>query len=590
MHPTTQATASQPFEPVADPLLASNVVHEIRTLIGAAWRLDRRRVLTQIVLLALNGVLGGVGLVLLIPIVNSVADTVSTVQVPLVGKVSMSDEPLALLLAIFVALVIAQAVVGLRSAVTSARLQQELIDHLRHEAFSAVLAARWSYITTLRRSDIVQSITIGSTRSGTAVNLLLMSMVTAVTAVVTAGVAIIVSPFVSSVAVAGVVLMAAVQSREIRAARRLGKMFTEKNRTLQAVVVDSLDSLRLVRAHHASGIWVDRLADAFTSARDVQLAAVERQSLATAVSSVVTATSAALLVLVATWADVDPAAIVIVILLIGRLSRNAQSLVRTAIQLANALPAVSDIGDLTRDARNAAEVPFGSMQPDPELHLSTGQPLLTMTAVTYEYPHSGRGVHSVDLVVPMGEITVLTGPSGAGKSTLADLTLGLLTPQSGTIRVGDTPLTPEYLPWWRRHVAYVPQETVLIPGTLRDNLVWSVPGGASDDECHAALDLAAATFIADLPEGLDSLLGDRGIRLSGGERQRIAIARALLRRPSLLVLDEATSSLDDLTESAVLETVMHLVPTVSVLLIAHRASTIEVADHIVRLEDGCRVA
>ncbi len=123
-------------------------------------------------------------------------------------------------------------------------------------------------------------------------------------------------------------------------------------------------------------------------------------------------------------------------------------------------------------------------------------------------------------------------------------------------------------------------------GTLRDNLVWSVQHEVSDEECLAALDRAAALFVRDLPDGLDTLLGDRGVRLSGGERQRVAIARALLRRPALLVLDEATSSLDDDTEAAVLDTIAALVPAMTVLVIAHRRTTLDMAQHVVRIQAG----
>ena len=564
-------------------------MQEIRTLIGTAWQLDRRRVLGQIVFLTLNGVLSGVGLLLLVPIVNTVADTTSTVQVPVIGSMDIDGIPLPLLLAVFLVLVIAQAAVAYRSSVNSSLLQQLLVDHLRHRAFAAVLTARWSHILALRRSDIIQTITTGSMRSGAAVSLLLNASITFVTAIATAIVAILVSPVVSGLAVLGVLVLAAVQSRGIGAARHLGRLSTERNKALQAVVVDSLDSLRLVRAHYASGVWIDRLAEAFTSARSVQLAAVERQSMLTAVSTVATASAAATLVLVATAADVDPALIVIIILLIGRLSRNAQNLVRTLIQLANALPAVSDIGDLTDEAMRARETPDLPSEIRAALPTTSGESLMTFDSVSFQYPDSGRGVFDIDLAVPVGRVTVITGPSGAGKSTLVDLALGLLTPQGGHITIGDTVIDPTLLAWWRSHVAYVPQETVLIPGNLRDNLIWSLPGGADDNECRSALRRAASHFVDDLPDGLDTVLGDRGMRLSGGERQRVAIARALLRRPALLVLDEATSSLDDATEADVLETVSQLTPTVTVLMVAHRKSTIDVADLVVALRDGRKI-
>ncbi len=598
-------------------------MHEIRTLVATAWRLERGRAIAQLGLLLVGGVIGGAGLLLLVPIVNSVATTATTVQVPVLGDIDLGSTPLWALLTGFVALIALQSLITHLAAVNTARLQQRIVDTLRHEAFSAVLQAHWSFVTGQRRSDIIHTVTTGSTRSGTAVTLLMNAAVSSVMALATAVIALLVAPGVAALAIAGVVVLSVVQGLGIRPARRLGRLSNERTRDVQAVVVDSLDSLRLVRAHDASGVWIDRLAAAFTTARDVQLAAVERQSAVGAIANVAAAAAAALLVLVATWADVEPAAIIVMVVLIGRLSRQATTVVRTALQLANALPAVGEVTELTAAARAAAEVavtgspaaasgtadvvgaagaagaartPGGA-----RLEVPTGAPLIELRDVTYRYPGTGhatgtdtgtgtdRGVHHLDLTVTAGSITVITGPSGAGKSTVADLVLGLLTAQSGEVLVAGRALTEADLAWWRAHVAYVPQETVLIPGTLRDNLVWSVPGGADDDACRDALHRAAADFTDRLPDGLGTELGDRGVRLSGGERQRVAIARALLRRPALLVLDEATSSLDDATEAAVIDTVRSLTPAVSVLVIAHRQTTIAAADHVVHLVDGRRV-
>lgn len=572
-------------------------MHDVRTLIATAWRLERVRAIWQLALMLVSGVIGGAGLLLLVPIVNSVADTANTVQVPILGAIDLSGTPLWALLVAFVTLIALQSLITFIAAVNTARLQQRMVDSLRHEAFTAVLLARWSFVISQRRSDIIHTITTGSMRAGTAVTLTMNGAVNAVMALATAVIALLVAPGVAALAIIGVVLLSVVQGLGIRPANRLGRASNDRTRDVQAVVVDSLDSLRLVRAHHASGIWIDRLAGAFTTARDVQLAAIERQSAVNALANVAAAAAAALLVLVGSWADVEPASIIVMVVLVGRLSRQANALVRTILQTANALPAVAEVTQLTEAARAAVEVPDSATglpggaagRTDRLDDLPVGSPLVELRDVTYHYAESDRGVHHLDLTVPVGEITVITGPSGAGKSTIADVVLGLLTPQTGELLVAGTPITEADLFWWRSHVAYVPQETVLIPGSLRDNLVWSVPGGADDDACRHALQQAAATFVEHLPQGLDTELGDRGVRLSGGERQRVAIARALLRRPALLVLDEATSSLDDATEAAVVDTMRSLTPAVSVLVIAHRHSTIAVADHIVRLSEGTRL-
>jgi ATP-binding cassette subfamily C protein len=536
-------------------------------------------------LLVLAGLLSGVGLLLLVPIVNTVADTTSSIQLPVVGSFDVGSLPLWSLLLAFVAVVGVQALVTRTSTITSVRLQQEIVDRLRHAAFAAILSARWSFVLGIRRSDIVQVVTEGAGRSGMAVSQLISGAVGLVLAIATAAVAVYVAPGVGAIAIVAVVVLALAQSTGIRPARRLGGEYNERSRDLQAVVIDSLDSLRLVRAHDASRLWIDRLSGAFSSARQVQIATIERVSAITALTSVGTAVAAASLVLVSTWADVSPASIVVLLVLIARLSGQVQGFVRTLTQLANSLPAVGDIMELTDAAQTARETsPSDGPSDRRVLSDDPSLPMLEFRDVTFRYASSGGGVCGLNMVVRRGEITAISGPSGAGKSTTADLALGLLEPDSGEILVGGEVLRSRDLPWWRHHVAYVPQETVLMAGTLRDNLVWSVQHEVSDDECLEALDRAAAVFVRGLPDGLDTRLGDRGVRLSGGERQRVAIARALLRRPSLLVLDEATSSLDDDTEAAVLETIAGLVPSVTILVIAHRRTTLELADHVIRIE------
>jgi ATP-binding cassette subfamily C protein len=187
------------------------------------------------------------------------------------------------------------------------------------------------------------------------------------------------------------------------------------------------------------------------------------------------------------------------------------------------------------------------------------------------------------------QTTALVGPSGAGKTTLADLVVGLLVPAAGTITIDGRPLEGEDRARWRGSIAIAPQDPFLFHDTIRANLLWARPQ-ASEQQLWAALgSAAAAAFVTALPAGLDTVVGDRGARLSGGERQRIALARALLREPELLVLDEATSSLDTEHELAVREALISLHGRVTLLVIAHRLSTVSHADAIVVL-DGGRVA
>ena len=562
---------------------------DARALIGTAFRLSPRRFIGQVALLTVNGFMGSIGLLLLIPIVDTVAHPGQRIQVPILGSISLASFPLWSMLGVFVGLIGIQAFTQRTGAVNAARIQQEIIDSLRHRAFTAVLEARWEFILSKRRSDIIEVVTLGAMRSGLAFQQLTQAGVALVIGVSTAIVAVVISPVIATLAILGVVLAGWIQLRSARPAYALGQEFGVRSRQLQAVVTDSLDSLRLIRAHDTSHIWAERMSEAFTHTRLIQVSTIKRTSATAAWTSVGLAAAAALLVLIAVQLEIAPTLIVIIVLLVARMARQTQQLASILVQLAGLLPAVGDLSELTLAATRAAEVEAGD-DPSASTSFASTDPLVELRQVTYTYPGSDSGVHDVSMMLRRGEITALSGRTGSGKSTTADLILGLLSPQSGDIVVAGAVLTSGGLALWRRHVAYVPQETVLFPGTLRENLAWSSAAPVSDEECWGALDRSAASFARRLPEGLDTLLGDRGVRLSGGERQRVSIARALLRRPLLLVLDEATSALDDETEDEILKLIRQLVPEVTILVIAHRRSTLDTADSVIHLNGGRRAA
>ncbi len=190
------------------------------------------------------------------------------------------------------------------------------------------------------------------------------------------------------------------------------------------------------------------------------------------------------------------------------------------------------------------------------------------------------------LEIPAGAVTAIVGPSGAGKTTIADLVLGLVRPQRGEVFIDDVSLAEIDIASWRHRVGYVPQEMLLLHEDVLTNVTLGDPALSRSDVEEALQAAGAADFVRELPQGLDTPLGERGARLSGGQRQRIAIARALVHRPSLLILDEATAALDPVSEAGIYDTVRSLRGRTTILAISHQPGLLKVADRVYRLSAG----
>ena len=213
---------------------------------------------------------------------------------------------------------------------------------------------------------------------------------------------------------------------------------------------------------------------------------------------------------------------------------------------------------------------------------------LELKDVSFKYPTAATpSLQDVSLVVKRGEAVGFVGPSGAGKSTLVDVILGLFAPTSGVVSVDGSDVH-QNLRNWQNQIGYVPQAIYLTDDTLRRNVAFGLNDENIDDDLvREAIHLAQLQeFVSTLPDGLETVVGERGVRLSGGQRQRIGIARALYHKPSVLVLDEATSSLDTTTEHGVMQAVKALQGSKTVIIVAHRLSTVEYCDRIYRIEDS----
>ncbi|MCK5529385.1 MAG: ATP-binding cassette domain-containing protein, partial [Kiritimatiellae bacterium] len=213
---------------------------------------------------------------------------------------------------------------------------------------------------------------------------------------------------------------------------------------------------------------------------------------------------------------------------------------------------------------------------------------LELKKISYIYPATTiNAIDDVSIEVKRGESIAFVGPTGCGKTTLVNIILGLLDPQSGTVVVNGRDISSD-ITNWRTCLGYIPQSVFLIDDTIRANIAFGVSGEDVDEvKLQSIIDLACLTeFVKEQPDGIDTVVGERGIRLSGGQRQRLGIARALYTEPEVLIMDEATSALDNKTESDVMQAIQNMKENRTLIMIAHRLSTVENCDKLYCLGDG----
>lgn len=506
-------------------------------------------------------------------------------------------------LAIFVALAILRAATVWQRDLLLAKTRFGFVDGLRETLHEAAAWAKWQFLAGQRRSDIQHALTGDVHRIGQATRHLLQMVATGTLVATQTAIAFLISPLVSSAALlAGLALLALTRPLR-RRSRALGDQLVGSNRLIFSHVMDFLAALKVVKSYAAERIHASRFGKAVAAMRQRQLASVTASAAAQATLQVGGAAAlAAMAWLAIAEAGLPLPELTVLVLLFARVMSVLANLQESAQGLVNMAPAFSHAQTMLGALRQATEDAAGEMLREQEGEVRPKAPPMALNAalkaqaVSFDYERQARSgpasqtadqaLTDVHLEIRSGEITAISGPSGAGKSTLADILLGLLEPTSGAVLVDGVPLNDSNRRRWRRSCAYVPQDAQLFHDTIRANIAWPRPA-ARDEHIQRALRLAAATeFVAELPLGLDTPVGDRGERLSGGERQRIALARALLAAPTLLVLDEATSQLDAQTEQRIVEALRSLRGRMTIVAVTHREALLAAADRVLLLDAG----
>lgn len=528
----------------------------------------------------------GFGLLLLVPMLDALgtstegsgaADSVSRFVAGLGIPITLEGLLLA-----FVGLIALRAIAAYARAFQAHRLEVSLVDGLRTRAWSALLHSDWRYLSSLRQAESSALIITDIDRIGFGLNQALSASTTGVTLVGVGLAAFAISPVLALAALATGALVLFAYRHIRRRAAAVGEELSQAYGDIYIRLGEGLGALRVIKSFGREERTARETGESFARLRQAQLRFLRDSNMAQMALQVGGAIALAALVwlAIARW-GAGVAQILPLVALFARALPLLGTLQRTWQQWEHARPAVVRTRTLIADAEAHREAPDESESPAPRLRDTL---VLEDVHVAFE-GREAPALEGVSLELAALSVTALVGPSGAGKSTLADVVGGLVTPDRGYLAVDGTRIDAGRRKAWRRRVTYVQQEPVLFSGSIRDNMLWLDPD-ASTERIEMVLDMASAHFVRDLPNGLETIIGDHGRALSGGERQRIVLARALLRDPDLLILDEAASALDAENEAAIVAAVQRIRKRVTIVIIGHRGALTACADRTLRLERG----
>ncbi len=547
-----------------------------------------RAVLAVMVLIAV-GLTEGVGLLMLIPFLQliGIGDSAPSGVVAIVGQVwKYTGLPLnlATVLCVYAVIVSSYAIVQWWSTMLNSKISHAFTRSLRNQLFEAMARVQWLRFTQIRGSDIntVMTANLNAVDNGTYGLFVLISTLFVVA--VHIGLAFTLSVPLTCVAIISSGALLVILRPLNRQSYRLGEEWSGTMSSLYRVLMEHLGGMKLAKSFGTEA----RHIRSFCSLSGSLEAQANRFAGILSSTQLYYEIGGVLVLCIFFYVAVEilrmPAVkLLILVFLFARVVPQFSWMQRTWQGILNMLPAYGAALEMEKSFQNAAEpLPPETICP---IGLERG---VEFRGVSFRYEKNDKNsvLEEINLVLPAFQTTVILGPSGGGKSTFADLLIGLLSPDQGEILVDGKRLEGDTLHAWRQSVGYVPQESMLFHETVRDNLLLARPD-AQDADIQQALRLAAADEIINgLPQGLDTVVGDRGVRLSGGQRQRIALARALLRKPTLLLLDEATSNLDQENERRILEALEGLRSTMTVVFISHRLSAVRCADQVVVIEGG----
>lgn len=556
--------------------------------------------IVMVIALLLAGILEGVGLSMLLPILRFATATPPGMAQPAApGTIPTLSEleklvvegfstlglspTIGVLLLIFIVTITIKSTLVLLAKKQVGYTVARVATDLRLEMLRALLVSRWEYFLKQPLGSLANSMATEASRASKAYMSGVIIMAEFIQAAIYCIIAVLISWRVTLLALAAALMTFYVLRRFVRKARHAGVRQTDILKSLLSLLADTLQSIKPLKAmarENVSDLLLEKKTNHLNKALQKQV--LNKEFLKAFQDQLLMIILASGLYVMLVYLQMPVASIIVLIMVIAKLLKQFNNVQTRYQEMVIFESAYWSLQDTIKTMKRAREVLTGSTVPELKK-------CIRIEHVDFAYDDH-QVLKDISLTFQAGQISSIVGPSGSGKTTIVDLITGLLRPQKGEVWIDDQPLSRIDLKSWRRMIGYVPQETLLLHDTIMNNVTLG-DAQLSEKEAESALRAAGIwSFVAGLPLGMQSVVGERGGKLSGGQRQRIAIARAIVHKPRLLILDEATSSLDPENEDAICDTLRQLRGQLTILAISHQQALDKIADRSYAVEDGKIVA
>jgi ATP-binding cassette subfamily C protein len=484
-----------------------------------------------------------------------------------------------LLLFVFVFSVMLKAVLVLLANKRVGYMVARLATDLRLALIRALFATRWGYYVRQPIGRFTNAVATEASRSANAYLQGIMVMTFVMHAIVYGVVALMLDWKATLITlIAGIIILSSLR-RLVTKAKKAGQRQTRLLKYLLSLLTDTLQSIKPLKAMAREDMAYAVVQTKTRSLNKVlQKQVFSKEALQALQEPLITVFFAfGIYVALVRW-HLPLTRVLLMTYMLTKVLKTLQKAQKEYQNLVIAESAYWSLWSKIEEAREAQEFATGTIPP-------SFSHSIRLEGIWFSYEERFV-LKNASLCLPKGSFSLITGASGVGKTTIMDLITGLLTPQEGTVWIDDLPLTKVDLRAWRRMIGYVPQETLLLHDTVLVNVTLGAPELTEQDVERALREAGAWDFVTEMPEGIHTVVGERGTRLSGGQRQRITIARALVHEPQLLILDEATSALDPVSEADICRTLFGLKGKLTILAITHQKALFDAADRVFRVNNG----